>query len=174
MPAFSIDFAQLGDLLAGLAFLAQLLADLVQLFAQQRFLVTLVDRFARLLFELALEAQHFDALGQQLGDAIEARLEIDGLEQLLLLGRLDVHEARDQVGERRRRLDRLDRVRELGRRLRQQRDGLGRQTLQVQRARFDLAGVVDVSVRYSTRATMKGRPLCQSSTRKRRSPCTTR
>ena len=111
---------QLRDLLAGLAFLAELLADLAQLFAQQRFLVALVDRFAGLFLELALQAQHFDALGQQLADAIEARLEVDGFEQLLLLGGLDVHEARDQVGERRGRLDRLDRIGELGGRLRQQ------------------------------------------------------
>ena len=126
--------------LAGLAFFAQLLADLVQLFAQQRFLVALVDRVARLLFELALQTQHFDALRQQLGDMVEARLEIDRLQQLLLVGRLDVHEAGNEIGERRRRLDRLDRVRELGRRLRQQRHRFGREALQIQRARFDLAG----------------------------------
>ena len=87
MPAFSIASRSSRDFLAGLAVLAELLADLAHLLAQQRFLVALVDRVARLLLDLALQAQHFDALGQQLGDAIEARLEIERFQQLLLLGR---------------------------------------------------------------------------------------
>ena len=67
MPAFSMASRSSAISSPDFAFLAQLLADLAQLLAQQRFLVALVDRFARLLLELALQAQHFDALGQQLG-----------------------------------------------------------------------------------------------------------
>jgi hypothetical protein len=62
---------------------------------------------------------------------------LERLEDVLLLGRLDVEEARDRVRERRRRVDRLHAVRELGRRLWQQRDRLDGLLLQVQRACLD-------------------------------------
>src|SRR4029453_15808103 len=61
-----------------------------------------------------------------------------GFEQLLLVGDLDVEEARDHVGERRGRLDRLDAVSELRWCLRQERNRLDRLLLQVQRARLDV------------------------------------
>jgi hypothetical protein len=82
---------------------------------------------------------------------VEARLEIERLEQLLLVGRLDVHEARDEVRQRRGRLDRLDRVRELGRRLRQQRHRFGGEALQIECACFDLAGGGDVGQEFDAR-----------------------
>jgi hypothetical protein len=109
------------------------------------------SRYVRL--DLARQPQHLDALGEQGGDALEALAQVRDLQKLLLLRRLHVEEARDGVGERRRRLDRLQRVAELGRRLRQQRDCLHGLLLQVQRARLDLRVRAPVSLRYSTRAT---------------------
>ena len=65
------------------------------------------------------------------------------LEDRLLLGRLDVDEAGDHVGERARRLDVLQRGRELGRHLRQQLDRLDRLLLEQSGARLDVG--VDVT-----------------------------
>ena len=123
--------------LAQLAVFAQLLADLAHLLAQQRFLVTLIDGIASLLFELTLQAQHFDALAQQRADLVQPRAQIGDFQDLLLLSGLHIHEARDQVDQRRWRLDRLDGIRQFRRRLRQQRDGLAGLALQVQCASFD-------------------------------------
>ena len=69
---------------------------------------------------------------------VHARRQVDGLEDLLLLFRLHVHVGDRQVGERRRRLDRLDRGEQLGRRLRQQLDRFERLRLQIDEPRLDL------------------------------------
>ena len=74
----------------------------------------------------------------KLADALEPRLQVERFEQLLLLAGLHVHEAGDQVGERRRRFHRLHGIGQFGRRLRQQANGFGGQPLQIERARFDV------------------------------------
>jgi hypothetical protein len=72
------------------ALVAQLLLDLPHLLAQQDFTLAIVDRFLGLLLDLARESQHLDALGEVRGDLLEAFAHLDRLEDLLLLGRLDV------------------------------------------------------------------------------------
>ena len=57
-------------------------------------------------------------------------LQLERLQDLLLLGRLDVEEAGDEIGELARRLDAIDHAGELGHRLGQQPDGLDRVVLQ--------------------------------------------
>jgi hypothetical protein len=140
-------FAELGDLLAA-ALVTKLALDLAQLLAQHDLALAVVDRVLGLLLDLARELEHLDALREQRRDALEALAQVQHLEQLLLLGGLHVQEARDRVGERRRRFDGLHRIREFRRGLRQQRDRLGRLLLQVQRAGLDLrmggAAVVQV------------------------------
>ena len=139
MPGLVDRLAELADVLAGAAVLAELLLDLLHLLAQQHLALTLIDRTTRLLLDLALQPQHFDAMGQVLGDAVETRLEIDRLQDLLPFGRLHVHEARHHVGERARRFDGLHRVGELARRARQQRDRLARQALEIECEGLDFA-----------------------------------
>jgi hypothetical protein len=130
------------------ALVAELLLDLAHLLAQHDLALAVVDRLLGLLLDLAREPEHLDAPGEQRRDALEPLTQVEHFEQLLLLGGLDVEEARDGVGEGGRRLDRLQRVRQLRRRLRQQRDGLGGLLLQVQGACLDLrvrgAAVVEV------------------------------
>ena len=74
------------------------------------------NRPSRFLTEIP--AQHFEPVRQELGDAIEPARDINGLENLLLLGRRDVHEAGDQIGQGRRGGDALDGIHQLGRGLR--------------------------------------------------------
>ena len=84
------------------------------------------------------QPQHLDALGEMARDLVHARREIDRLQDLLLLLRLDVHVGGREVGERAGRGGRLQRRDQLRRRLRQQLDRLDRLPLQVQEARLDL------------------------------------
>ena len=132
---------KLGQLL-GLAFLAfaELLLNRRHLLAQQHLALTLVERRLGLLADLGGETKHFDALRHQLGDLLHACGDVDGLEDLLLLLRLDVHVGDGEIGERAGALDRLDRAGELGRRLRQQFERLEREVAQGEEARLDLGG----------------------------------
>ena len=139
--------------------LAQLLADLIQALAQDRLLLPLVERPARLLVDVARDLQHLDALAERLEDAVEPRLEVEGGEDFLLLGALQVHEAGDDVGQRRDRLDALDRVGELARRLRQQLQGFHRPLAQAEATRLDLA-VAGLRLRRASRCALPGRALC--------------
>ncbi len=59
-------------------------------------------------------------MGEELQHLVEPLLQVEGLDHFLLLGRLHVHEAHDQIGELARGLDGLDRAGEFGRHLRQQ------------------------------------------------------
>ena len=118
--------------------LAELLLDRLQLLAQHVLALALVELALRLLADLARQLQHLDAVRQELDDAIEPVANLQRFENRLLLGRLDVDEPADHVGERARRLDVLQRRRELGRHLRQQLDGLDGLLLQQRRARLDV------------------------------------
>ena len=66
------------------------------------------------------------------------RLDVDGLEDLLLLVGRRVHVGRDHVGERGGRLDALDGGEQFGRRLRQKLHRLDRLSLEVDEARLDV------------------------------------
>ena len=81
------------------------------------------------------------------------------LENRLLLRGLDVDEARDHVGERARRLDVLQRGRELRRHLRQQLDRFDRLLLEQRRARLDAGSFVVWSGIRSNRAARNGSPV---------------
>jgi hypothetical protein len=124
---------KLRDLLGPLAVLAQLLTDLAHLLAQQNLLLAVVECFLGLLLDLPRKLEHLDPPGEQVGDALETVLELGRLQELLFVRNLDIEEARDHVGEHRRRLDRLDAVGELRGRLRQQRYRLHGLLLQVKR-----------------------------------------
>ena len=131
---------ELGDLrgLALLAF-AELALDRRHLLAQQHLALALVERRLGLLADLVRQPQHLDAVREQPRHLVHARRDVDGLEDLLLLVRLDVHVGGREVGERRRRLDRLDGGQQLRRRLRQQLERLDAPVaLQVEEARLDL------------------------------------
>ena len=93
--------------------------DLAQPLAQHRFFLPLVECLARLLINLARDLQHLDAPAKQGEHAVEPRLQIECGENFLFLGGLQVHEARDHVGERRNRLDAADGVDQFARGLRQ-------------------------------------------------------
>ena len=137
-PGLGDRLGQLSDLIGALTVLAQFLADLAHLLAQQDLLLAIVERFLGLLLDLPRELEHLDAPGEQGGDALETVLELGRLQELLFVGNLDVEEARDHVGEHRRRLDRLDAVGELRGRLRQQRYRLHGLLFKVQRPRLDI------------------------------------
>jgi hypothetical protein len=130
--------AQLGEVRRAVLALAELALDLLELLAQQHLLLAPVDGLARLLLDVLGELHDLDALREHGRDTLEARAHVDGLDQQLLLGRLDVEEAGDQVGERVGRLDALQRIGELGRRRRQELERLLRKALQVQDARLDV------------------------------------
>ena len=81
----------LGRLVAGLA---ELLLDRAQLLAQQHLALALLEPPLRLLADLLRQAQHLDAREHVAQHGVEPRGEVDRLEDVLLLGRLDVEQAR--------------------------------------------------------------------------------
>ena len=117
---------------------AELLLDRLQLLAQDELALALVHRLLGPLVDLARELEHFDPMREQLQHFVEPRLHVEGLQQGLLFGGLDVHEARDHVGQRTRRGEVLHGRDELLRRLRQQIENLRRPLLELQEARFDV------------------------------------
>src|SRR5690606_12923804 len=129
--------AQLLDL-GVLVVLAELALDRAHLLAQQILALALLELFLRLLADLARQLQHLDAVREVVRDLLEPLADVESLEDLLLLRRLDVDEAGDQIRELRRRLHLLQRRRELGRRLRQQLHRLRGLLLQVRGSRLDL------------------------------------
>ncbi len=131
--------AQLGDFLRlGVFALAQFLLDCLQLLAQQKLTLPLVHRLLGAVVDLARQAKHFEPVGQQLRDPLQPALDVDGFEDLLLFAWRDVHEAGDQIGQRRRRHDPLHSVDQLGRGLRQQLQHFERLVAQMQHPRVDL------------------------------------
>ena len=103
-------------------------------------------------------------------DLVHPRRDVDGLQDLLLLFRLDVHIGGRQIGERRRRLDRLDRGEKIGRHLRQQFDRFDGLRLQIDETRLDFRRAGSGSGMRSTRATRNGQPERYSTIWKRCSP----
>ena len=152
--------AELGDL--GLALLAfpKLAADGRQLLAQQHLAVALVERRLGLPADLVRQAQHLDALGEQVGHLVHAGGYVDGLQDLLLLLHLEIHVGGGEVGELRRRGDGLDAGEQIGRHLRQQFQGLHRLALQVEEAGLDL-GAVRLGLRNAHDARHQERPAVE-------------
>ena len=140
-PRLGDQFVQFGDL-ACLAFFAfaELALDRRHLLAQQHFALPLVERRLGLPADLLREPQHLDAVREHARDLLHPRGDVDGLQDLLLLVRRDVHIGRHQVGQGGRRLDRLHRRQQFRRRLRQQFHGLGGLRFQIEKARLDLRG----------------------------------
>ena len=130
---------QLVELGRGGIGVAELLLNLAQPLAQHRFLLPFVEGLAGLLVDLARHLQHLDAPAEQGEHAVEPRLQIEGGEDFLFLGGLQIHEARDHVGERGNRLDAANGVDQFARRLRQQLHGLRGLFAQIESAGFDLA-----------------------------------
>ena len=130
---------QLGDFLSlGVLTLAEFLLDRPHLLAQQEFALAIVDLALGLLADLPRQLQNLDAVGQQFRYALEPALDIDRLQDLLFFLRRDVHEARNQIGERRGRGHRLHGIDELGRGLRQQLQHLERLVAQIEEPRGDI------------------------------------
>ncbi len=85
--------------------LAELLLDRAHLLAQQDLALALVDRLLR---RSPISRDSFSTsmrLRRQRSSRVEALSHVEGLQHVLLLGRLDVHQAGDEVGEPRRRRD---------------------------------------------------------------------
>ncbi len=145
--------------LALLAF-AELALNRRHLLAQQHLALTFVERGLGLPPDLLRQPQHLDAVGEQPRHLVDARGDVDGLEDLLLLLRLHVHIGDSEIGERRRRLDRLDGRQQFRRRLRQQLDRFQRLRSQIDEARLDL-GAVRLRLRNAQHAGDEERPAAQ-------------
>ena len=94
----------------------------------------------RLLADLLGQPQHLDLLGEVAQQLVEPFADVERLQQILLLGRREVRDIGDEVGQRRRRLNLLDGRGDLGRQVGQQRDRLAGALLQLVHARGDLGG----------------------------------
>src|SRR5690606_9035717 len=101
-PGLLDRLAQLLDL-GVLVVLAELALDRAHLLAQQVLPLALLELFLRLLADLARQLQHLDAVREVVRDLLEPLADVESLEDLLLLRRLDVDEAGDQIRELRRR-----------------------------------------------------------------------
>ncbi len=122
MPAFSIASRSSAISAWVVLALAELLLNLAKLLAQDVLALASGKRFLRLLADLLGQPQHLDLLGEIAQQLVEALDDLERLQQVLLLGRREVGDIGDEVGERRRRLDLLDRGRDLGRHVGQKRD----------------------------------------------------
>ncbi len=129
---------QLLDLGRRVLALAELLLDLAHLLAQHVLALALVELLLGFLADLLGDAQHAHALGEKLEHLVEAPLEVEGLEEVLLVLVLHVEEVGHHVREQRRRADLLHDDGELLRRVRQELDRLHRLLLQLNEARLDL------------------------------------
>ena len=117
---------QLLELGGGVVALAELLLDLAHLLAQHVLALALVELLLGLVADLLGDAQHADALAQELEHLVEAPLQVEGLEQVLLVLVLHVEQVGHHVGEQRRRGHALHHDRELLGRVGQQLDRLDR------------------------------------------------
>ena len=91
--------AQLVDFRLLLVALAELVLDRFQLLAEEELALALVDFGLDLGLDLGAELDHLELAGEDLGEAAQARGDVDLLEQLLLLLDRDPQGAGDQVAE---------------------------------------------------------------------------
>jgi hypothetical protein len=132
---------QFGDLGRAFLALAELLLNLAELLAQDMFALTAGERLLRLLADLLGQAQHLDLLREIAQQLVETIGDVEGLQQVLLLGRGEIRDVGDEVGERRRRLDLIDGAGNLRRDVGEERNRLARALLQLVHARGDLGGI---------------------------------
>ena len=137
---FSDRLAQFGNLGLAVLALAKLLLDLAKLLAQDVLTLASGQRFLRLLADLLGQPQHLDLLGEVAQQLVETFADVERLQQVLLLGRREVRDIGDEVGQRGRRLNLLDGRGDLGRQVGQQRNRLAGALLQLVHARGDLGG----------------------------------
>ena len=137
---FGDRLAQFGNLGLAVLALAKLLLDLAKLLAQDVLALASGQRFLRLLADLLGQPQHLDLLGEVAQQLVEPFAGVERLQQVLLLGRREVRDIGDEVGQRRRRLNLLDGRGDLGRQVGQQRNRLAGALLQLVHARGDLGG----------------------------------
>lgn len=76
--------------------------------AQQVLAIGVAQVPARLLLDLLRDLEDLDAMGEDVEQLVDPRLEVERLQQRLLLGGADVHHPRDEVGECRRAVERLE------------------------------------------------------------------
>ncbi len=129
------ELRRFGALVLGLA---ELLLDGLELLAQQMLALAPLDRLAGALADVAGEPQHFEPVGQEPQHAVEPRLRIDGLEDLLLFLDLEVEKAGDDVRKGRGRVHGPDRVLEFVGCVGNELQRLDRALLELHEARFDL------------------------------------
>ena len=86
-PRLGDRLGQLRDLGRLLVALAELLLDVAELLAQDELALALVDLLLGLLADLARQAQHLDAVAEKLEHLVEARLQVEGLEDVLAFAR---------------------------------------------------------------------------------------
>ncbi len=127
------------DFGAGAIGFAELLLDLAQPLAQHGFLLPLIKGLARSLVDLPRHLEHFDTPIEQCQNAVEPGLEIESGQDVLLVRRLQVHEARDDVRQRRDRFNAANGVGQFGGRLRQKLERFHSLLAQVEAAGFDVA-----------------------------------
>jgi hypothetical protein len=130
--------AQLLDLGGLVVAFVEFLLDLAQLLTQNVLALLRGKRLLRLLADRLGQLQHLDALDQQRKHLVEALLDIERLQDVLLLGGLHVQQAGDEICKRRGRVQAVDRGCELRRHVLQQPDGLACTFPQQVHARLDV------------------------------------
>ncbi len=131
---------QIGDLLVGALVFAQLVLDRGQLLAQQHVALTLAQGGLGLGADVPRQLQHFQAVGQKLGDLVQPGDQVEGLQDVLLLLGRDVGICGGHVGQDAGGCDRLHRRPQFRRRLGQDVQDLQGLLAQVQEPRLDLGG----------------------------------
>ena len=137
-PGLLDRFAQLEDLGRLLVALPQLLLNVAQLLAQNMFALLGGQRLLGLIADLLRDLEHFDALHEQREHLVQPLLDVDRLEHVLLFRRFGVEDAGNEIGERGRRIQLLDRGRHLRRNIRQQLDDVLGAPLHQAHARLDV------------------------------------
>ena len=131
-----LEFGDLGRL--SLIRFAELALNRRHLLAQQDLTVAGVERGLGFPADLLRQPKHLDPVRKQSRDPLHSGADVHRLEDLLLLVRRRVHEGRDQIGERARRIDALDGRQQFVGRLRQELDRLDRLTLEMNETGLDL------------------------------------
>ena len=139
---------ELVDFSGAFAAFAQLVLDDAHLLTQQVFAIYVANRRVCTFGDVARDFQHFNSAGEHQKQVVQARLQVEGFEQRLLVFRSDVQQARDHIGQLRRVGDAFQKSCHLGRRLRQQLKRFVRALFEGARPTFDFrghcGGVVDI------------------------------
>ena len=131
-----LEFGDLGRF--SLIRFAELALNGRHLLAQQDLAVAGVERRFGLSADFLRQPKHLDPMREQSRDTLHSSADVHRLEDLLLLVRRCVHESRDQIGERARRIDALDGRQQFVGRLRQELDRLDRLAFEMDETGLDL------------------------------------